>query len=71
VKHSEIKAKKTLRLSILLKTAEEIEEAITQFNHSIQEAGWSSAADDTPQAKYPEYPWAVNDQIKVKRKLRR
>jgi thiamine kinase-like enzyme len=70
-KHSELKSKKTYRLNILLRTAEEIEEAITQFNKVIQNAAWGLTQDDKPQPKYPEYPREIKDQIKKKRKLRR
>jgi hypothetical protein len=60
-----------LRPNIQLKTAKDIQEAIAKFNNIIQKAAWRATPDDKPQAKYPEYPWEVKDQIKEKRKLRR
>jgi hypothetical protein len=58
-----------LRLNIPLKTAKDSEEAITEFNN--QKAAWIATPYEKSQAKYPEYPWGVKDQIKEKRKLRR
>jgi hypothetical protein len=60
-----------LRLNIPLKTAEDIEESIAEFTKVIQKPAWSTTPDDKLQTKYPEYPWAVKDQIKEKRKLTR
>jgi hypothetical protein len=58
--------KENLWLNIPLKTAKDIEEAIAVFTNIIQKAAWSTTPDDKPQAKYPEYPWEVKDQIKEK-----
>jgi hypothetical protein len=60
-----------LGLNIQFKTAEEIEEAITQFSKVIQKAAWGATPDNKLQAKYLEYPWKFKDHIKEKRKLRR
>jgi hypothetical protein len=55
-----------LRLNIPLKTTKDLEEAITEFSNVIQKTAWSATPDDKSQAKYPEYPWEVKDQIKEK-----
>jgi predicted glycoside hydrolase/deacetylase ChbG (UPF0249 family) len=40
-------------------------------NTIIQNSVWSTTLGGKPQTKHPEYPWEVNDQIKLKGKLRR
>jgi CMP-N-acetylneuraminic acid synthetase len=45
-----------LRPNVQLKTAKDIEEAITEFNNVIQKAAWSVTPDDKPEAKYLGYP---------------
>jgi hypothetical protein len=40
-------------LNIPLRTAEEMEEASTQFNKVIKKAAWSVTPDDKTQAKHP------------------
>jgi hypothetical protein len=45
-----------LWLNIPIKTAEDIDQAITEFNNAIQKVAWSATPDDKRQAKYPEYP---------------
>jgi hypothetical protein len=63
--------RRKFRLNIPLKTAKDIKEAIAQFTNAIQKAAWRATPDDKPQAKYPEYPCEVKNQIKKKRKFRR
>jgi hypothetical protein len=45
--------------------------AVAVLNSIIHNAVWSTTLDNKPQAKYPEYAWEIDDQIKEKRKLRR
>jgi hypothetical protein len=60
-----------LGLKVPLKTAENFEQLIVEFNNVIRKGNWSSAPEDKPQAEQSEYPWQFTDKIKGKRKLQR